>query len=351
MHYTKEMLKAYTNDYGDVDLSRTDVSSLPDDLTISGDLNLESTEIKALPENLTVKGNLNCSRTSITSIPDSLKVGGDLNLCRTSILFLPNTLEIGGSLFLYMTPIGELPKNLKFNGDLDIGRTRILSLPENLKVNGYLDIQRTDIDSLPDGLKVSESLYMCQTNIRALPHGLVVGGMLAFDGELIRTLPDDLKVADRPINRDIMLFQHQLIHDGDYVPNEYIYVDDILTFIKREKKIGPYTYYIGAFPNHNVIYDGTYYAHCKDLKSGIQDLAFKHAKDRGADQYKNLTLDSVVSKEDAIIMYRIITGACQQGTKMFVDSLKEVKETYTIQEIIDLTRGQYNSEVFETFFE
>ena len=77
---------------------------------------------------------------------------------------------------------------------------------------------------------------------------------------------------------------------------------------------------------------------------------FKAAKDRGVNQYKNLTLDSELSKEDMITMYRIITGACKQGTANFVKSLGDLKEKYTVKEAIQITKGQYHSQIFEQFF-
>ena len=49
-------------------------------------------------------------------------------------------------------------------------------------------------------------------------------------------------------------------------------------------------------------------------------------------------------------MYRIITGACRTGTDSFIDSLNEIKDNYTIQEIIDITEGQYDYSVFKRFF-
>jgi hypothetical protein len=203
-------------------------------------------------------------------------------------------------------------------------------------ISGILDITYTGISSLPSDLVIGESLYINQSQISSIPEGCKIGGRVVIIHD--HNLPT---LSDVKYNKLI---------DGDHVVNRYIYADGILTLIKREMNAGRYTFCIGLFPDYNAIYDGTYYAQCIGLKSGIQDLAFKHANDRGSDQYKSLTRDSVVSKEDAIVMYRVITGACQQGTNMFIDSLKEVKDSYTIQEIIDLTRGQYRSDVFEKFF-
>lgn len=99
------------------------------------------------------------------------------------------------------------------------------------------------------------------------------------------------------------------------------------------------------------LYDGKYYAHCKNFKHGVQDLLFKEAKNRGVEQYKTLSLNDVVSTSELITMYRIITGACKQGTETFVKSLgKKLKNKYTVKEAIELTKGQYGSSNFKNFF-
>ena len=126
-----------------------------------------------------------------------------------------------------------------------------------------------------------------------------------------------------------------------------------MTHVKGCKQVQGYTYYIGKIKGHNIVSDGVYYAHCETLRDGIADLIFKTAQDRGADQYKGLTLDSLVQTEDAITMYRIITGACREGTQQFVENLgglESLKEAYTVREMIDMTQGQYGAERFREFF-
>ena len=130
----------------------------------------------------------------------------------------------------------------------------------------------------------------------------------------------------------------------------YLYCDDTLIHVKRKRKIGEYTYYVGKINGMNAIYDGENYAHCKDFRDGVNDLEFKKAKDRGASQYRDYTMDTVVSFEDAKTMYRIITGSCKAGTENFVNSLRSVKKQYTVREIIDITKNAYRGEVFKSFF-
>ena len=141
---------------------------------------------------------------------------------------------------------------------------------------------------------------------------------------------------------------HQL-ESGDYVKGRYLYADGILTHIKNRKSIKDYDFYIGKIKNRHVISDGVFFAHCKSFKDGVNALNFKKAKDRGQAQYKDLSLESVVSQSDAITMYRIITGACKEGTNHFLNSI-DLKEEYTIAEIIEITKGQYNSDMFKNFF-
>lgn len=100
-----------------------------------------------------------------------------------------------------------------------------------------------------------------------------------------------------------------------------------------------------------MISDGNHFAHCDKLRDGIADLLFKTAKDRGAEQYRGMSLDTELTVPDAVTMYRVITGACKQGSEAFVNSFGEkLKERYTIREILELTKGQYGSENFARFF-
>ena len=167
----------------------------------------------------------------------------------------------------------------------------------------------------------------------ALPDNLTVGGSIYWGTSNIKNKR-----------------HYKKLKNGQYVDGKYIYCDNMLTHIKRARAIGKYTYYIGKIKGRNVIYDGENYAHCETFKSGVQELEFKKAKDRGAEQYKGLSLDTVLTVPEAVTMYRIITGACKQGSEMFVNSVKDIKETYTLREVIEETRGQYNASIFENFF-
>ena len=218
---------------------------------------------------------------------------------------------------------------------------------------GGLDLSGTQITALPDNLTVGGWLYLSHTQITALPNNLTVGGWLDLRGTQITALPDNLTVGgglDLSHTKITNSTAYTRLRNGDYKPGHYLYADGILTHIRAVKKIHGYTLYIGKIPGHNVVFDGTFYAHCRTLREGVADILFKHASERGAEQFKGLSLDDTLSFDEAVTAYRIITGACRQGTQQFIDSLPEKKERYTIREAIALTEGQYNAERFAEFF-
>jgi hypothetical protein len=94
-------------------------------------------------EDLDVKVGLDLTNTNITSLPEGLKVSGFLSLRNTNITSLPKDLKVGGDLYLLNTPITFLPKGLEVGGYLDIRNTKITSLPKGLKVGATLFIEKT----------------------------------------------------------------------------------------------------------------------------------------------------------------------------------------------------------------
>ena len=91
------------------------------------------------------------------------------------------------------------------------------------------------------------------------------------------------------------------------------------------------------------------YSHGNTIKEAKENLIYK-LSDRDTSKYKDLTLKSILTKDEAIQCYMTITGACNTGTKYFIDNLDKVKTKYSIKEIIDLTEGQFGNREFQNFF-
>ncbi len=97
---------------GELDLTNTDIKSLPDGLKVAGDLNLTETDMRLLPERLEVAGNLYLDHSFIKSLPKDLKVGGYLSIEATYIKSLPRGLQVGGDLYLNDS---KLLNNIDYN--------------------------------------------------------------------------------------------------------------------------------------------------------------------------------------------------------------------------------------------
>ena len=92
------------------------------------------------------------------------------------------------------------------------------------------------------------------------------------------------------------------------------------------------------------------YAHGDTIKNARSSLAYKINEDASIENYKSLTVDSVLTFAEAIQCYRVITKACEFGVKSFVSERDIKARSYTIREMIALTNGRYGSKAFEQFF-
>ena len=132
-------------------------------------------------------------------------------------------------------------------------------------------------------------------------------------------------------------------------------IDDIKTIILQRKKNIIKGLFLNDLQACYVVEKDGVFAHGATLKEAKESLIYK-ISDRNEDiyknAYKNYTLDTEVTHEEAIKMYRVITGACEAGTRYFVENVfTEKKEKYTVKEIIKLTKGQYGNETLKEFME
>ena len=85
---------------GDLDLSYIDIIELPDNLrVVGGYLDLYKSKIKKLPDNLIVIGFLDLTYTAIEELPDNLRVGGDLYIDNTAIKDISKSAIIKGKIY------------------------------------------------------------------------------------------------------------------------------------------------------------------------------------------------------------------------------------------------------------
>lgn len=371
---------------GDLDLRDITISSIPNDLTVDGKLFLKGDNAKLMPDNLTVLDKLSIWCANIKSLPNNLVVrygldfidstienipnntviGGWLNLSGTAITELPDNLTIGGTLYLRNSKITSLPNHLTVGGGIDLSNSSIKTIPQNLTVHTFLDLGDTNITSLPDNLTVGGYLDLEYSNIIKIPNNLTVYGYLCLEGTKIEEVPNDSLIYgciyyndNRMVHPSLPLEYYDKRQKFRNEPIfwksngvKYIKVDDILSIIDSHHGNVYRTHQVGYDKELYIVTDGeNNWAHGETLKEAKLDLIYK-ISDRDTSAYKNMSLDDVLTFEEAIIAYRTITGACSAGTRYFIEHrLPEPrKKTYTIGEIIELTDNEYGSDKFKEFF-
>jgi hypothetical protein len=76
------------------------------DLTVNGDLDLTNSKLSSLPDNLRVKGDMWLDYSDrIFSLPDNLHVGSWLDLDYSLVEEIPNNLKVGDFLSIHSTPL------------------------------------------------------------------------------------------------------------------------------------------------------------------------------------------------------------------------------------------------------
>jgi len=246
----------------------------------------------------------------------------------------------------------KLPCNLTVGGSLYLRGAQIKTLPDNLTVGGWLDLSGAQIKTLPDNLTVGGTLYLHGTQIETLPDNLTVGGSLDLSGTQIKTLPDNLTVGGFIFSSNLDTNKAKRLKHG-VVTDKYVYADNILTHIKTIKKINDFTLYISPYKTA-VARKGNTFAHGDSIREAIQDLTFKLAKrelaKRDIEDYRSLSLESELTYEEAVMMYRVITGSCRYGVNQFIEENSIEEKNYTVGEILELTHGQYGHERLKDFF-
>jgi hypothetical protein len=260
-----------------------------------------------------INGSLNLR--SLTSIPEGFNptVEGSLNL--RSLKTIPEGFNptVGGSLYLYS----------------------VTSIPEsfNPTVEGSLYLR--SLTSIPEGFNptVGGGLYLY--SVTSIPE--------SFNPTVGRDLylKDGLSCNYNKLPENYMF---------SWQNEKYIMVDGIFTEVVSKRGNVWKVKKVNTEKEFYLISDGEKYAHGDTLKEAKEDLIFKIGN-RTKEDYKELKLDSVLSIEEGIQCYRVITGACSFGVKDFMQNrMKNKKKEYTISEIIEMTENEYGGNIFKKFF-
>ena len=239
----------------------------------------------------------------------------------------------------------------QISGYLDL--RGLTSIPEgfNPTVGGYLDL--SGLTSIPEGFNPTVGGYLYLSGLTSIPEGFnpTVGGYLDLSG--LTSIPEgfnptvggylylrgDSKWIGSNVNT-LLSWQN-----GKYISVDGIFCETISkkgNVWKVKKYATEKTFYI--------VSDGNgIYSHGDTVKEAKEDLIFK-IDARSKDDYKDLTLKSVLKFDEAVKCYRVITGACQFGVKDFLSRKNIKRKKMSISRIIELTNGEYGSQRFSNFF-
>ena len=93
--------------------------------------------------------------------------------------------------------------------------------------------------------------------------------------------------------------------------------------------------------------DGNF-AHGQKLRDARESLIYKIGM-RDTSVYESWKLTDIKTKSELIRAYRVITGACEFGTRQFCNG-RNLPDKATVKQAIEITSGQYGADRFKQFF-
>ena len=238
-----------------------------------------------------------------TAFPRLQSVGGYVDASANAKLSLPVCTSVGGYVYASANAKLSLPVCTSIGGSVDASANAKLSLPVCTSIGGYVYARENAELSLPKNFKQNDptALQRCRAILLST---FADAGFSFADGILARI------VSKRgPVSRVVLCGHTEVSY--------------LLT-------------------------DGESFSHGKTLAEARDGLLYKIGS-RDTTEFKAWKMDREVSKRDAIRAYRTITGACETGTRAWMEQ-HEIPEKITVKGIIDLTKGAYGSESFRNFF-
>jgi hypothetical protein len=290
----------------------------------------------------------------LTSIPQGFNpiVGGSLDL--GGLTFIPEGFNptVGG--YLYLNGLTFIPQGFNPTVGENLHLNGLTFIPEGFNpiVGGYLHLN--GLTSIPQGFNPTVGGCLNLGGLTSIPQGFntIVGGSLDLRG--LTSIPEGF-------NPTVGGYLYLGGLTSTYTPlgstplvwleGKYIKVDGIFTEVINKKGN---VYKVKKLNSSKEFYlvtngDGKY-SHGDTLKLAKEDLIYKIKSDIDSSKYKDLTLESVLTFEEGIECYRVITGACSFGVKDFVKTQNIENKTYTISQILELTKGSYGGSNFKSYF-
>ena len=277
-----------------------------------------------------------------------------------------DVVEIKGSCYIWSNVEFKAPKLENIGGSCDIGSNVEFKAPKLENIGGYCYIRSNVEFKAPKLENIGGSCYI-RSNVE-LPKLENIGGYCDIWSNVeLPKLENIGGYCDIGSNVEFKTSKKLKKNNPDtaklcaeitfnkFFKAGFVFADNILArFVsKKTGKNGVTVYKVKLLGQTQIsfcIEANGVFSHGATLKEAKESLIYK-ISDRDKSMYENYTLETVVTFEDAIKMYRVITGACEAGTRNFVEGLTKRKKKYTVAEIIKETQGQYGNDTFKEFFE
>jgi hypothetical protein len=305
--------------------------------TVGGGLFLQS--LTEIPEGFNPTVGRSLFLHSLTEIPEGFNptVGGCLFL--QSLTEIPEGFNptVGGDLFLQS--LTEIPEgfNPTVGGALCLNLLKQIPEGFNPIVGGNLWFN--SLTELPEGFNPTVGWNLFLQSLTEIPEGFnpTVGNALRLSS--VTEIPEGFNRSDYE-NKRISLFEW----------DNHIKCDDRFSEVISKKGNVWKLKDICKDKIYYLVTDGNgKYAHGDTIKQAKDDLIYK-ISNRDVSQYHNIDLDEKYSFVECITMYRCITGSCSTGVKNFIETNGIKKQSYSVNDIILLTKNNYGNESFNKFF-
>jgi hypothetical protein len=138
----------------------------------------------------------------------------------------------------------------------------------------------------------------------------------------------------------------------DWLSRGYVFADGICLKVVSSKTQGHVDVYKCEDFNNEISYvarNGDKFSHGETIEKSISDLRHKISS-RDTSRFSSWEIDDIKPIEELIEAYRVVTGACEAGVKMFLENKNLSSDKMSVQEAIALTENQYGHECFKNFF-
>ncbi|MDL2304920.1 hypothetical protein LJC72_06230 [Bacteroides sp. OttesenSCG-928-D19] len=298
---------------------------------------LDSLDLNGLtttPENFSPTVDENLYLTNVTTVSAGFcpTVGESLYLDRTTSLsenFAPIIEEN-----LNLSALKEIPRSFAPVVGENLWLSNVVSIPDDMEIIVGGDLDLRSLTKIPKGLK------------------LIVGGDLKLNS--LSCIPPDFKpMVQGCLWINCGSYTTQTWRDGKYIRADDMTLE-VLSHCGNEYKVRKINDTYESF----LVTDGKgKWAYGETLEEAKLNLVYR-VSNWDIEHYKHLTLNSVVSYEDAVEAYIAVTTDRWHFTKFeeaktykhFFESLfKEKKEKYKLSEFLDIIVEHCNSDDFKQF--